>query len=654
MMVAYKSYGQQTTNYTFSSKTIALKDDWNLVMNAFLNTEELTDSKNSILAPAQDTWNNLVWEEEPIGAHGFGTFYTKIVFPDLKQPEKFALEVSEIGMSYRLYANGKLIGQRGTPGKTKEEEQPKLNYGIFDFEVNPQDTVMLVFHVSNFTHESGGLWYAPNLGLSDEIWQKHDFNKALNLIIIGAFLLGALFQLYLFIMRRRKEKVGLYFFFGTLALVLLIATRGEMVLLDFFPGTSWITLKKSLYLSVFLIAPMNGRFMYELFPKYLNKKVLDILLGFALVVCAFTLIVHPSVSYVIVPYYHVLNLIVSSYLLILIAIAAIKNVEGARFLLFGYSAAVVAGFHDILVTQYIIEGFSFALIHIGTIIYIIQLLIVLGGRYVFLLDETERLSSHLKTVNLDLEEKVNQRTEDLHQKNKLIELKNNELEKALNEREYLMEVVAHDLKAPFNTIMGISDILKKELEGRTAEFNEMIRKLTLDGRRIVEEMMDVKAFEEGKVSLNVEAIPIIRSYNDKLMTFSNLAVKKNIHLEGKIAMPKPTFRTDETILTRIIDNLLSNAIKFSNKNSRILFELHGSEKEITIMVQDEGPGFTKEDKENLFKKFHRLSAKPTGGESSTGLGLSIVKALVEVLKGDIDLSSDEGKGARFIVNIPAS
>ena len=652
--VATKSYGQQTSNYKFSDKTIALDGQWNLVMNEFLSVGEIAAVDNAIPANAQDTWNDLLWEGSPIGAYGYGTFYTTVTFEKLVKSEKFSLEVSEIGMSYRVYANGKLIGQRGSPGRNKEEEVAKLNYGIYDFEVQPQDTLHIIFHVSNFSHESGGLWYAPNLGFRKKVWSKHDFNKAINLIIIGAFLIGALFQLYLFIMRRRKEKVGLYFFFGTLALVLLIATRGEMVLLDFFPGTHWMVLKKTLYISLFLIAPMNGRFMYELFPAYINKKVIDVILGVALSVSAFTLVVHPSISYVIVPYYHVLNVVVSTYLLILVGIAAIKGEAGARFLLVGYIAAFSAALHDILVTQYLIEGFSFALIHIGTIIYIIQLLIVLGGRYVFLLDEKERLSTHLKTVNQDLEKKVAQRTEDLSQKNKLIELKNTELEKTLKEKEYLMEVVAHDLKAPFNTIMGISDILKKELEGRTAEFNEMIKKLTLDGRRIVEEMTEVKAFEEGKVELNIDEIPIIRFFNDKLITFSNLAVKKNIHLEGKIAMPKPTFRTDETILTRIIDNLLSNAIKFSPKESRILFELHGSEKEITLMIQDEGPGFSKEDKKKIFQKFQRLSAKPTGGESSTGLGLSIVKALVKLLKGKIELSSDLGKGARFVVKIPSS
>lgn len=652
--IVITSCGQQVASKTFDGKTTSLRGEWNLVMNQFLSYAEVLNDTSAIKAVVPGTWNELIWNQNKIGPHGYGTYYKTISTQNLDISQHLALEVSEIGLSYRVYANGKLIGKRGTPGISSETEVAKINYGIYDFEVPAKKEITIIFHVSNFAHESGGLWYAPNLGLENKVRPYHDANKGLSFSIVGAFLIVALFQLYLFIVRREREKFGLYIFLGTLALVLLIATRSEMILLDFFPNTNWVVLKKTLYISLFLLAPMNGRFLLELFPAYINKNVIHALITLAIGLTLFTLLTHPSVSYIIVPYYHILNVAVCVYLLGAVAVAAYKKVFGARFLLLGYLVAFLCGLHDILVTQYIIPGFSFAMIHIGTIVYILQLLLFQGGRYVSLLDQTQRLTDHLKTVNVDLERKVAKRTEDLSQQNKLIEKKNKELEKALQEKEYLMEVVAHDLKAPFNTIMGISDILNKELEGRTAEFNKMIRKLTLDGRRIVEDMMEVKAFEEGKVSLQIEEVSLKRFFNDKVMSFNSLAIKKGIRLQSKISAPKETIQCDETILTRIADNLLSNAIKFSPPKSTVHFEIHGTSEDITFVISDEGPGFSKEDKEKMFQKFQRLSAKPTGGESSTGLGLSIVKALVDLLKGKIDLSSEEGQGARFVITIPTA
>jgi signal transduction histidine kinase len=112
---------------------------------------------------------------------------------------------------------------------------------------------------------------------------------------------------------------------------------------------------------------------------------------------------------------------------------------------------------------------------------------------------------------------------------------------------------------------------------------------------------------------------------------------------------------------QVVENLLSNAIKFSPKNSGVTVAIERENENraaeahpcIVITVADEGPGLSDEDKTKLFGKFARLSAQPTGGEHSTGLGLSIVKKLVEAMRGDIRCESELGKGARFIVRLPA-
>jgi signal transduction histidine kinase len=107
--------------------------------------------------------------------------------------------------------------------------------------------------------------------------------------------------------------------------------------------------------------------------------------------------------------------------------------------------------------------------------------------------------------------------------------------------------------------------------------------------------------------------------------------------------------SDELLLSQIIDNILSNAIKFTPPGKEVFIDLMKAGGRVIIKIKDQGPGFSENDKKVMFGKFAKLSARPTGGELSTGLGLSIVKKLVEMLDGSIKVESEEGNGAEFIL-----
>lgn len=110
---------------------------------------------------------------------------------------------------------------------------------------------------------------------------------------------------------------------------------------------------------------------------------------------------------------------------------------------------------------------------------------------------------------------------------------------------------------------------------------------------------------------------------------------------------------DHEALAQVIDNLVTNAIKFSqNGRSVTLGASTGPLQWVHFTVSDQGPGFTEADREKMFRRYGRLSARPTGGEPSTGLGLSIVKRLVETMNGRIQLDSEAGQGACFTVRLP--
>jgi two-component system, sensor histidine kinase and response regulator len=113
-------------------------------------------------------------------------------------------------------------------------------------------------------------------------------------------------------------------------------------------------------------------------------------------------------------------------------------------------------------------------------------------------------------------------------------------------------------------------------------------------------------------------------------------------------------RADFSALDQVLDNLISNALKFSSPEKKIFISIHPAANHAKCVVRDEGPGFTADDKAKMFRRYGRLSARPTGGEPSTGLGLSIVRKLVLGMGGELTCESVPGNGAAFTVRLPLS
>lgn len=635
----------------FDGDERALNGEWKLVMNDFLSYSETKFQHENVSIEVPSTWNNVIWKGQEVGSDGYGTYYKTIIVSPATTSSKLALKVPEVSIAYRLFANEKLIGELGTPGKTKSETDPKIDFKVFDFEADAGDTVTFIFHISNFSNKSGGLWYAPKLDYQKDLHEKVDLNRSLKLIILGCILIGALFQLSIYL-RRRNERSSLYFVLISLSLSMLLLTRGDLPIMDLFPETSWSALKKTLYLSIIIIGPANALFLREMFPRFFHKKIVNSMGALGLLLFVFIIIVSPRITYSIIPIYHGYNFFIGIYLFIGLVRAAIANKYGARFLLAGYLAAFLSVLHDILSSNYVIPGYSFDMMHVGVALYILQLMFMMTGRYLFALEGKEQLSAHLEKVNKELEERVDRRTKALKDKNEIIELKNIELEKAMKEKDQLMAVVAHDLKAPFSSIQGISDLMRSDLEGQNAEFNEMIKKVTLDGRAMIENLTELKVFEQDDFEIELKPLDLPAFFEQKKVAFQQLAEKKSITLTATHDLDQKEINSDSNILGRITDNLLSNAVKFTAKEGKVNFDLRLKEAILVLSVEDNGLGFSKKDKTKVFQKFQRLSARPTAGESSTGLGLSIVKTLVEKLGGVIDLESEEGKGSKFTVTIP--
>jgi signal transduction histidine kinase len=168
---------------------------------------------------------------------------------------------------------------------------------------------------------------------------------------------------------------------------------------------------------------------------------------------------------------------------------------------------------------------------------------------------------------------------------------------------------------------------------------------------IIGNLLDINKIEAGKVEMVIERVEasIVELIAD---AYNYRAVEKDLTMLVEQFAGDAAFLADHNALQQVFENLISNAIKFSPKGTNIIVRVKPSNHHLRIEIQDEGQGISADDMTKLFGKFARLTAQPTGGEHSTGLGLSIVKKMVEAMNGRVWCESEVGKGATFIVELP--
>jgi signal transduction histidine kinase/tetratricopeptide (TPR) repeat protein len=272
-----------------------------------------------------------------------------------------------------------------------------------------------------------------------------------------------------------------------------------------------------------------------------------------------------------------------------------------------------------------------------------------------------RLSRRRKFINQKLEDQnlhILAQREEIAKQNEILSRSNHELDGLNHEKDTLMNIVAHDLKSPLNRIYGLVKILESEAELNEEQKNyvRLMRESTLGGLDLITDLLDVHAWKELRENPKPQAFNLHDFLEKKINAFEPSAFEKGITIKWSARERENTDRkivSEPNYLGRIFDNLLSNAIKFSSSRSTV--EVIGKWKEgfLLLTIKDQGPGFSKEDQKQMFQKFRKLSARPTAGESSNGLGLAIVRILVDRLGGTIELKTEQGQGSEFTISVPA-
>lgn len=228
-----------------------------------------------------------------------------------------------------------------------------------------------------------------------------------------------------------------------------------------------------------------------------------------------------------------------------------------------------------------------------------------------------------------------------------------ELEEANKTKDELLSFAAHDLRGPLGTIWStIEFVLSPKMDvgplnEEQARFLASIQKQTNNLLRLVDELLDWSKVRDGFVELNLSPVDLKTLIIEKCVHNAVAADKKSISLRHGIEGDLPSVNADENKISSVLDNLIGNAIKYCSSGDKVTVSAKVKGEEILVEVEDTGPGLGEDDLKKVFGAFQKLSARPTAGEPSTGLGLSIVKKIVTAHGGTVGVRSGLGKGSVF-------
>lgn len=228
-----------------------------------------------------------------------------------------------------------------------------------------------------------------------------------------------------------------------------------------------------------------------------------------------------------------------------------------------------------------------------------------------------------------------------------------DLELAVEHRRQLTADVAHELRTPLTNIQGYIEAIKDGVVEADEETIDTLYIQTIHLSNLIEDLRILAVADAGALSLNKSHGSPVSVIEDSVAHFSQRAREREISLDFSSAGPTTMIDFDETRLRQIVSNLVDNALTHTPNNGHIGVSVTGSSKGLEIQVSDSGAGISESDLPRIFDQFYRTDQSRTPATGGAGLGLTIVKRLVEAHGGEISVTSQPVTGTTFDVFLPA-
>ena len=599
---------------------IRLDGEWDFYWRQLLWPEdfyrETPKQPLSVRVPAP--WNDAVLSGEPLPGFGYGTYRLVVYAPP--RSDSLALRFSAPRTAHRLWVNGRLLSAAGTVSDRPETAEARYYNRIIP--VRDEEGVLeIVLQVSNYLHHKGGLRRSIELGDAGRLRQEFDTSNAASLAMFGVFVTLGITNLTFFLTRRR-ERAALYFalfmLLTALRTVTVEKTTGTLMALMLEPDLPQAMLLRVEYLSIFsltLYVFFVAAMLPDLLPRLFLRGVATGSLGSAAV-------------FLIAPVWFfsrhlgIVNLFFAGALLYMLyrlfRVAWTGGLE-PRILLTGHILVLVAILNDQLFYADLIQTGNYY--YWGFLVAAISHALLVLRRFTAAFDAVESLNRRLDETN---------RFKD----------------------DFLAEV-SHELLTPVHGIRGLLESIRDSaavrLNPRESRTLDTVIGINQRLATMVADIQDFLRLRQRDVALHPEAVNLHGVIELTVATCRVLVGCKPLTIVN-VAPPDLFVWCDRSKLQQILLNLTENAVKYTPSGEVTLGAADGEE--VTVWVEDTGIGIPADDHQRIFEPYARVDDSPDSPYQGSGLGLCVVKRLVELQGGRVGVVSRVGEGSRFTFTLP--
>lgn len=603
-----------------SNRNIRLEGEWEFYPNVLLSPEDDFNQYDNIKKYVQvpGTWK--LYLNDNGSMDGSGTYRLKI---NLSKDDNYGFKTRTIRHSSRIFVNGNEIINVGNPSINRKNYIAESKYKI-GFSKSQNQELDLIVNVTNYDYITGGIISPIEFGTFQSILKQDRIDRGVDgLAIFTSIVLGLYFIMIYF--QRGKDKELLYFGVTSIFIGIYVSTLNEQ-LLNLVLDYDLVTRTQIQMITLMLLTICLLRFLNYFFKEYINKKLINVITGIAMVNVALIL----SIAAVnLMKYITILQVLVSVTTFVCFIVifnilikSIIRKIDSLEYILI-ITSALFSGWFAMLL-KVLLEKELGNLFPVLIFIMMINTSLLVSNKLQIDYKNAEILSK--KLIRDD-------------------KLKDEFLARA-----------SHELSTPLHVILNSSQSL---IEGKKGTLNsnqqESLFFINQEGRRLsrlVEDLLDASRINGGETQIRFDSIDPYRIIDNILREIKVLIPEdKDIVLINNVPDDLPIINSDSDKFTQIIYNLINNAIKHTRNGEIIVFAclING---QVKFDIKDTGIGIKEEDKEDIFKVFYK--ANKDTENPGMGLGLPITKHLVEILGGGISVESIYGKGSIFSFTLPIS
>jgi len=557
-------------------------------------------------------WKSYEIDGSSLSGSGYGTYSLKVLLPE-NYNSPFCVDIPLFDVAYKFYLNNRMIGKNGEVGTSREEEIPWYEPSTFCY-IPDSDTLQILIQVSNFHHRRGGFWQPVVIGSSNEVLDRKERQRMFNYSTIGVLFFFMIFFL-IFWSFSRKEVLMLFFALTILGILIRSVNTG-LYFSNSFIDTPWTWQIRMEYLGSYLAQLFGILFLHRLFPnRHMNWLIrANTVLMTLASVSLFMLPVH-IFSYEMLGYQPLLVLFLAHYLFVSLYGTIKRRTMDAIFFV-SLSFFIYALINDILLANSAgsIHDNYLSQISFQLFIFAMSVMIVLQ----WVQNDRERL----------------------------------QLADSLKFKNRLLAVIAHDLKNPIASVAQFSDLLasKPELASKKHVMNSL-RESSQAAVTLLDNLLYWGRSESASLKINPVQIEMKVLVNEVETLYNHMTQQKEVSLTCDV---KPGIQAyaDPVFINVVLRNIVANAIKFTRKGGSVHIRAWQELDKIYCSVVDTGVGMKAEYLEQFKNRGYLNSSKGTDQEIGTGLGLQLVKDLLEKNNGTLEIESKVDEGSTFTFTLP--